>query len=206
MNGSAEINQDELLDTLEQMTSTQFKKFILKLNVPLNLIPSLDKPQTDIALDVLLPTKAPGGCGLQKIKPTLEEMNISLGKLPSASKDPKEIYKIIEFPKEQLREIVKAHDEKANKVKQVDESKKAEQRDEQDIVDRGIKCFLEIREDKSLVKKPGTSEFLDWLEALRNFDGEIVNIAEQLTKDSPIPYQELLFKHSEDWLKEWKVS
>ncbi len=121
------------------------------------------------------------------------------------------IYFYIEFPKDRLEEIIKAHDEKANdekanKAKQDDESKKAEQRDEEDIVDRGIKCFLKIREDESLVKKPGTSEFLDWLEALRNFDGEIVNIAEQLTKDSPIPYKELLFKHSEDWLKDWKVS
>ena len=80
------------------------------------------------------------------------------------------------------------------------------QRDEEKIINRGIKCFLEIREDDSLVKKPGTSEFLDWLTALRNFDREIVNIADQLTKDSSIPYKELLFKHSEDWLKDWKVS
>ena len=116
------------------------------------------------------------------------------------------IYFYIKFPKDQLSEIVKAHDEKANKAKQVNKSKKAKQRDEEDIVDRGIKCFLKIREDDSLVKKPGTSEFLDWLEALRNFDREIVNIADQITKDSPIPYKELLFKHSEDWLKDWKVS
>ncbi len=94
MNGSAEINQDELLDTLEQMTSTQFKKFIFQLGVPLNLIPSLEKPQTDIALDVLLLAKAPGGCGLDKIKQTLEEMRIPLGK-SKTSKDLNEIYQIV---------------------------------------------------------------------------------------------------------------
>ena len=117
------------------------------------------------------------------------------------------IYFYIEFPKEQLSEIVKAHDEKANQAKQVDgKSKKAKPKDEEDIVERGIKCFLKIREDESLVKKPGTSEFLDWLEALRNFDGEIVNISEQLTKNKPLPHKELLFKHSEDWLKDWSVS
>ena len=117
------------------------------------------------------------------------------------------IYFYIEFPKEQLSEIVKAHDEKANQAKRVEgKSKKAKPKDEEDIVERGIKCFLKIREDESLVKKPGTSEFLDWLEALRNFDGEIVNIAEQLNKGKPLPHKELLFKHSEDWLKDWKVS
>ena len=116
------------------------------------------------------------------------------------------IYFYLEFPKDQLREIVQAHDLKANQAPQVDQKKKAQPRDEGDIVARGIECFLKIREDDSLVKKPGTSEFLDWLEALRNFDGEIVNIAEQLAKDSPLPHPELLFKHSEDWLKDWRVS
>ncbi len=115
------------------------------------------------------------------------------------------VYFYIEFPKDRLREIVRVHDQEAHKTKQVDENEKTQPRDEGDIVARGIKCFLKIREDESLVKKPGTSEFLDWLEALRNFDREIVSIAEQLTKNSLIPHKELLFKHSEDWLKDWKV-
>ncbi len=93
MSGSTEINKNELLEILEQMTSTQFKKFILKLDVPRNLIPSLDRPQTEIAVNLLYLAEAPGGCRLEKIKQTLEGMGINLGKLPCTSKDPNK-YKI----------------------------------------------------------------------------------------------------------------
>ncbi|NCR42412.1 MAG: MoxR family ATPase [Microcystis aeruginosa W13-11] len=105
------------------------------------------------------------------------------------------IYFYIKFPEGRLREIVKAHDEKAKQAKQ----------DEGDIIDRAIDCFLEIRKEKSLVKNPGTSEFLDWLKALRTFDGEVPDVAKQLTEGMPLPHRELLFKHSEDWLKDWEV-
>lgn len=117
------------------------------------------------------------------------------------------IYFYLEFPKNQLQQIVDTHDLESNQAQQVEKGKKAQAKDTKDIVTRAIECFLKIREDDSLVKKPGTSEFLDWIEALRSFDAEIVNIAEQLiTKNNPIPYPELLFKHSEDWLKDWKIS
>lgn len=116
------------------------------------------------------------------------------------------IYFYIEFPKDRLKEIVRAHDEQANQQKQLEGTTTPHPSEEGEIIDRSIKCFLKIREDESLVKKPGTSEFLDWLEALRNFDNELVNPAKQLTKYYPLPHRELLFKHSEDWLKDWKVS
>jgi MoxR-like ATPase len=115
------------------------------------------------------------------------------------------IYFYIKFPEDRLQEIVKSHDEKVKKAQQVEATSTLKQQNEGNIVDLAIKCFLEIRKEKSLVKKPGTSEFLDWLKALRSFDGEILNIAEQLTEGIPLPHRELLFKHSEDWLKDWQV-
>ncbi len=112
------------------------------------------------------------------------------------------VYFYLSFPKDALNEIVKIHDEQVK----LDEKQQNRLKNQGDIVERGINCFLAIRSDESLIKKPGTSEFLDWLDALRNFDRTISNISEQLRKNNPIPYKELLFKHSEDWLKDWKIS
>ena len=193
------------------------KAFDFKGSPSVVLIDEIDKASIDFPNDLLTVLDEPWKFKIPETGETIEATehnrpiviitsNREKGNLPAPFLR-RCIYFYIEFPKEQLSEIVKAHDEKANQAKQVEgKSKKAEQRDEEDLVDLGIKCFLKIREDESLVKKPGTSEFLDWLEALRNFDREIDNIAEQLTKDSPIPHKELLFKHSEDWLKDWKVS
>jgi hypothetical protein len=85
MNGSAEIDKKELLNTLEQMTSTQFDKLIFLLNVPQNLMPSSDKPQTERAIALLLWAQAPGGCVLERIKQVLEieiEQKLVINKLP----------------------------------------------------------------------------------------------------------------------------
>lgn len=192
------------------------KAFDFKGSPSVVLIDEIDKASIDFPNDLLTVLDEPWKFTIPETGETIEATehnrpiviitsNREKGNLPAPFLR-RCIYFYIEFPKEQLSEIVKAHDEKANKIKQVNESKEAEQSDEEDIVDPAIKCFLKIREDESLVKKPGTSEFLDWLEALRNFDGEIVNIAKQITKGSPIPHKELLFKHSEDWLKDWRVS
>ena len=80
MNGGEEINVNELLDTLDDMIPAQFDRLLVILDVPQNLMPSSDKPQTDRVTKLLEWAKAPGGCGLEKIKQTLEEMGIPLGK------------------------------------------------------------------------------------------------------------------------------
>jgi MoxR-like ATPase len=58
--------------------------------------------------------------------------------------------------------------------------------------------FQKIRDDTSLYKKPGTSEFLDWVEALRGFSlpGQ-PQIS--LAAAGKVPFPGLLFKLRPDW-------
>jgi len=74
LNGGTEINEDELLDTLERITPAQFAKLVFKLKVPKNLMPGADKPQTERAIALLSWAEAPGGCGPKKIKQALDEL------------------------------------------------------------------------------------------------------------------------------------
>jgi MoxR-like ATPase len=59
-----------------------------------------------------------------------------------------------------------------------------------------VKRFLGIRSQQGLFKRPGTSEFLDWLEALRTFEtnGKLADVDAEA-----IPYPELLFKQRSDF-------
>jgi MoxR-like ATPase len=66
------------------------------------------------------------------------------------------------------------------------------------LIQSAAQRFLRIREDKGLFKLPGTSEFLDWLQALQSFD-EIPYPDSQLSEDSSLPYPELLFKLRQDF-------
>lgn len=93
------------------------------------------------------------------------------------------IYYFIEFPNqpEQLKQIVAAH-----------------QQIPKDLVDVATDRFLTVRQQEGLFKKPGTSEFLDWLQALTHF-GTKPYSAKKLAKDEHLPYRELLFKLRADW-------
>ena len=82
MNGGAEINVNELLDTLDNMIPGLFERLLLKLDVPLNLMLSSDKPQTERVTKLLEWAKAPGGCGLEKIK----QVGVKLEKLSPTAK------------------------------------------------------------------------------------------------------------------------
>lgn len=67
-----------------------------------------------------------------------------------------------------------------------------------ELVDASVNSFLNIRKDWGLYKKPGTSEFLDWLEALRVKEVP----SEQVSKigdDTPLQYPQLLIKMRADW-------
>jgi hypothetical protein len=96
MNGGTKINEDELLDTLERIIPAQFARLVFKLKVPKNLMPSENKEPTLRAIALLEWAEAPGGCGLEKIKHTLEEMEILVGKINLTKKDFNEICKIAE--------------------------------------------------------------------------------------------------------------
>ena len=67
------------------------------------------------------------------------------------------------------------------------------------LVEAASARFLRVRGKGDLHKKPGTSEFLDWLEALRGFR-DLGDVAQDLWRDeAKLPYPELLFKIREDW-------
>ena len=59
-------------------------------------------------------------------------------------------------------------------------------------------AFLTIRADTGLFKKPGTSEFLNWLDALHRFKRPNIRRPD-IVEDGVIPYPELLFKLRLDW-------
>jgi MoxR-like ATPase len=101
------------------------------------------------------------------------------------------LYHYVDFPnsKELLQEIV-------NKHYQISQ----ENPPANDLVQTAINRFLNVWNEGGLFKKPGTSEFLDWLKALHTFELVPYNAA-QLAKDKLLPYRELLFKLQQDWKK-----
>ncbi|MFN5728209.1 MAG: AAA family ATPase [Pseudanabaena sp.] len=100
------------------------------------------------------------------------------------------IYHFVEFPKDKLKEIVEIH-------YQV----KKEKAPSANLIDAAVSRFTAIREAQNLFKSPGTSEFLDWLNALQKFDAQPYTAKELAKPEHPIPYRELLFKIKQDWQK-----
>jgi MoxR-like ATPase len=101
------------------------------------------------------------------------------------------IYFYVQFPSaERLKKIVKLH-------YQLKEGVSAPPAP---LAEAAIARFQEVRNTGGLFKLPGTSELLDWLEALRSFAGKPLP-PEKLASDQPIPYRDLLFKVRNDWQK-----
>jgi len=110
------------------------------------------------------------------------------------------IYYYVKFPNSQgqLQKIVDAHYEAKAAAPVVE--RKTEPPSET-LFRAASERFLELRQNGGLFKNPGTSEFLDWLEALQGF-GESPYAATALKKeDAAIPYPELLFKRRSDWVR-----
>lgn len=111
------------------------------------------------------------------------------------------LYHYVEFPTDpkELKRIIDRHYEIEN-LKQ--EEKIAPP--EADLQDAAIERFLSIRTEGGLIKKPGTSEFLDWLKALQTFMPTPYS-ASKLNgddkKENRVPYPELLLKVQQDWRK-----
>jgi MoxR-like ATPase len=99
------------------------------------------------------------------------------------------IYYFVEFPQseEWLKQIVNAH-------YNLNENEPPAT----DLLHQAIQRFLTIRKDWGLYKKPGTSEFLDWLEALWAFGPEPDKYP-NLLREGHLPYPELLIKLRADW-------
>lgn len=108
------------------------------------------------------------------------------------------LYHYVEFPNSdaQLKEIVKRH-------YAIQDDPQAEPLPPNDLIQTAVEQFLAIWKEGNLFKKPGTSEFLDWLKALASFEDKPYS-AKQLKKETEAkqpPYPELLFKHQQDWMK-----
>lgn len=106
------------------------------------------------------------------------------------------LYRYLEFPntEDDLKKIVQRHydlqgETAPSKTLQTEAAHK----------------FLTERQERSWFKPPGTSEFLDWLKALHQFDPEPYSVA-QLKQDTILPYRELLFKRQDDWRNAAKAS
>ncbi len=99
------------------------------------------------------------------------------------------LYFYVEFPDESaLRRIVAEHAGDPKKAKN-------------DLVKAAVSRFTKERQTK-LWRKPGTSEFLDWLKALETFgQNELAQpySANQLRDATALPFPETLFKVRDDW-------
>jgi MoxR-like ATPase len=103
------------------------------------------------------------------------------------------LYYYVDFPdQDQLQKIIDIHYEISQKSTKPLEIPSAS------LTEKAINVFSELREEKTLFKKPGTSELLDWIQALTSF-GE--TIPENLITLENLPYKEVLLKIRNDWDK-----
>lgn len=111
------------------------------------------------------------------------------------------IYSYIRFPADtaRLKEILAIHQQHAAASETVPA----------DITQAAVERFLALRERDDLFKKPGTSELLDWLQALirlvsrgdaRSLEEREIKLADQLRDlETSLPCPEVLLKLRADW-------
>ncbi|MBP1468314.1 MoxR family ATPase [Candidatus Chloroploca sp. M-50] len=167
------------------------KAFELRDRPAVVLIDEIDKADIDFPNDLLTVLDEPWAFEIQETGQKIQAVpayrpiivitsNKEKGNLPAPFLR-RCIYHFITFPEAQLKTIVATHFARRGMVVPP-------------TTDLAITRFLALRNGERLHKKPGTSEFLDWLEALANFKP-----ASQLTADGPLPYPEVLLKLRADW-------
>ncbi|MGB3612686.1 MAG: MoxR family ATPase, partial [Elainellaceae cyanobacterium] len=111
------------------------------------------------------------------------------------------LYYYVDFPNDpqRLKDIVERHYQYAEQYPSEGESVVSDA-PPAPLVDNAIARFLAVWTEGGLFKKPGTSEFLDWLKALYTFEPNPYD-ASRLQSEEKLPYRELLFKRQEDWRK-----
>jgi MoxR-like ATPase len=176
------------------------KAFELKDRPAVVLIDEIDKADQDFPNDLLTVLEQPWSFFIPE---TGESIQASPGNEPiiivTSNKEKGNlpapflrrcVYHFVKFPDDlhKLQEIVEQHyRDRATK-----EKPKAP------LVKEASKRFLEVRNANRWVKTPGTSEFLDWVEALQNFAAQPYAI-DQLQSAHLLPYRDLLFKLRSDW-------
>lgn len=105
------------------------------------------------------------------------------------------VYYYIRFPDDPavLKRIVKLHLPKKLDRTLDDEADKT-------LIDKAVGLFLKIR-GSGMIKAPGTSELLDWMEVLLDFEEgkpyPLDRLPDEVTK--ALPYPEALYKLRTDW-------
>lgn len=168
------------------------KAFIQEDNPAVVLIDEIDKADIDFPNDLLTVLEEPRTFSIPE---TNEETsakhppiviitsNKEKGNLPKPFLR-RCVYYYVEFPSEeqQLTDIINLHHQN-----------KHGQNADTELLSKAIPLFLDIRQNP-MQKPPGTSELLDWIEALHHFDKPFLpnNLPETVSKN--IPYVELLYK------------
>lgn len=99
------------------------------------------------------------------------------------------LYHYVTFPDEgKLREIVAAHANIKGKTPP-----------DGSLLNAALSRFRHLREENRLHKNPGTSELLDWLNALQQFDTRPFPAKTLEDTAAPLPYPEILLKMRTDW-------
>ena len=116
------------------------------------------------------------------------------------------LYHYVDFPNdpEQLKQIVKRHYQ-LRAATAPPPYLPPDKLPPDKLIDTAVDRFLSVWNQGGLFKKPGTSEFLDWLKALHTFEPKPYAAA-QLKSDELLPYPELLFKLQQDWKKYTKAA
>ena len=177
------------------------------------LIDEIDKAELDFPNDLLTVLDKPWKF---RVKETGDWVEASLDHIPivfiTSNKEKGNLpdaflrrclYHYVEFPNDpkELKRIIARHYEIENLERQ--ESEKVAP-PKADLQDAAITRFLSVRNEGGLIKKPGTSEFLDWLKALQIFGGKPYSAGKLAGKDkeeNKLPYPELLLKVQQDWRK-----
>ncbi|MCA9929175.1 MAG: MoxR family ATPase [Anaerolineales bacterium] len=175
------------------------KAFDLKDHPGVVLIDEIDKADVDFPNDLLTILDDPWSFPIVETNETITAThkpilfitsNKEKGNLPAPFLR-RCIYHFIKFPEDEelLKQIVASHYKKRN-----------EKAPAAGLTGTAVSRFLDLRQETGLHKKPGTSEFLDWLHVLNAFEKK--PFAErELAKDTAVPYRELLFKLRADWLR-----
>jgi MoxR-like ATPase len=177
------------------------KAFNIKNCTSVILIDEIDKAELDFPNDLLTVLDKPWEFQIRESGRTVQAnpehipivfitSNKEKGNLPDAFLR-RCLYHYVEFPgnEQTLKEILALHFQLQEQTPP-----------DTDLQDAAIEKFLAVRNEGGLIKKPGTSEFLDWLKALYTF-GERPYEAQKLLSDSRLPYRELLLKIQQDWRK-----
>jgi MoxR-like ATPase len=186
------------------------KAFEIKDCSSVVLIDEVDKAELDFANDLLTVLDKPWRFQIKETGAAIEAnpqhipiifitSNKEKGNLPDAFLR-RCLYHFVEFPgkEEELKKIIDRHYQ-VEKLEQPDL-----ELPQDDLQEATIQRFLTVRNEGGLIKKPGTSEFLDWLKALQTFMGQPYSAAKLIGEDQEkkqLPYPELLLKVQQDWRK-----